>query len=206
MKTALRFAFLLNLLIMPGLLSAHPMGNFSINHHSTIHISPDVISVTTILDFAEIATFQMFPDPRKAADHANDWAAHLHLRANGKSLPLQVQSIRSEIVPAPAGLPTLRVHVQLIARWESRDALLSFTDENYPNRIGWKEVVFETDPSLKFPEGNPYDRDRSHSLTAFPEDLLSSAPDVVSAKVRIAGAGRKELMSPMFRKILLTVV
>jgi hypothetical protein len=43
-----------------------------------------------------------FPDPRKAADYANDWAAHLHLRANGKSLPLQVQGIRSEIVPAPA--------------------------------------------------------------------------------------------------------
>jgi hypothetical protein len=70
--------------------------------HGQLQHSPDVISVTTILDFAEIATFQMFPDPRKAADHANDWAAHLHLRANGKSLPLQVQGIRSEIVPAPA--------------------------------------------------------------------------------------------------------
>src|SRR5262245_10337582 len=206
MKTALCIALLLNLIILPGLLSAHPMGNFSINHHSTIHISPDVISVTTILDFAEIATFQMFPDPRQAADHANDWAAHLHLRANGKSVPLQLQSIRSEIVPAPAGLPTLRVRLQMTAPWDSRDASLSFTDENYPNRIGWKEVVFEADPSLKFPDGNPYDRDRSRSLTVFPEDLLSSAPDVVSARVRVAGAGRKELMSPMFRKILFMVV
>src|SRR5262249_45016583 len=58
----------------------------------------------------------------------------------------------------------------------------------------------------KFRDGNPYDRDRSQALTAFPEDLLSSAPDVVSAKVRIAGAGRKELMSPMFTKILFTAV
>ena len=206
MKTALRIALLLNLVILPRLLSAHPMGNFSINHHSTIHISPELISITTILDFAEIATFQMFPDPRKAADHANDWDAHLHLRANGKNLPLQLQDIRSEIVPAPAGLPTLRVRLQTNARWDSHDALLSFTDENYPNRIGWKEVIFEADPSLKFPDGNPYDRDRSHSLTAFPEDLLSSAPDVVSAELRIAGAGRKELMSPMVRKIFLMVV
>src|SRR5262245_54824714 len=206
MKTALRIALLLNLIILPGLLSAHPMGNFSINHHSTIHISPDVISVTTILDFAEIATFQMFPDPRKAADHASDWAAHFHLHADSKSLPLQIQNIRSEIVPAPAGLPTLRVRLQMTARWDSRNALLSFTDENYPNRIGWKEVVFEADPSMKFPDGNPYERDRSHKLTAFPEDLLSSAPNVVSAEVRIAGAGRKELMSPMFRKTLLTAV
>jgi nickel/cobalt exporter len=126
MKTALRIALLLNMVILPGLLSAHPMGNFSINHHSTIHISPDVISVTTILDFAEIATFQMFPDPRKAADYANDWAAHLHLRANGKSLPLQVQGIRSEIVPAPAGLPTLRVRLQttkpMVSSWTRRSS------------------------------------------------------------------------------------
>src|SRR5262245_7979063 len=165
MKTALRIAFLLNLVTLPEVVSAHPMGNFSINHHSTIHISPEVISVTTILDFAEIATFQMFPDPRKAADHANDWVAHLHLRANGKNLPVQLQGIRSEIVPAPAGLPTLRVRLQTMARWDSRDAVLSFTDENYPNRIGWKEVVFRADPSLKFLDGNPYDRDRSQTLT-----------------------------------------
>src|SRR5262245_66309486 len=121
MKTALYIAFLLNLVTLPELLSAHPMGNFSINHHSTIQISPEVISVTTILDFAEIATFQMFPDPRKAGDHANDWVAHLHLRANGKNLSLQLENIRSEIVPALAGLPTLRVRLRAMARWDSRD-------------------------------------------------------------------------------------
>src|SRR5262249_9947431 len=106
MKTGLGIAFLLKLAIVPGLLSAHPMGNFSINHHSTIHVSPDVISVTTVLDFAEIATFQMFPDPRKAGDNANDWVSHLRLRAGGENLLLQLQDVRSEIVPAPAGLPT----------------------------------------------------------------------------------------------------
>jgi hypothetical protein len=59
---------------------------------------------------------------------------------------------------------------------------------------------------LKFPDGNPYEHDRSHNLTTYPDDLLSSAPDVVSAKVRIAAAGRKELISPMLRKILLIAV
>jgi Domain of unknown function (DUF4331) len=206
MKRALRIAFLMKLVMLPGLLSAHPMGNFSINHHSTIHVSSRVISVRTVLDFAEIATFQMFPDPRKAADHANDFVGRLHLRAGGKSLPLKLENARSEIVPASAGLPTLRVYLQMTAPWDSRDAVLSFTDENYANRIGWKEVVFEADHPLKFPDGNPYERDRSHTLTAFPEDLLSSAPNVVSAEVRVAGAGRKDSMSPMFKKIVLTAV
>src|SRR5215471_2517080 len=206
MKRALRIGLLLKLVIMPGLLAAHPMGNFSINHHSTIHVSSDVISVSTILDFAEIATFQLFPDPRKASDHAAEWTAHLHLRADGRSLPLQVQDIRSEIVPAATGLPTLRVQLQTTVRWTAANSTLSFTDENYPNRIGWKEIVFHTDPPLAFPDGNPYEHDRSHMLTTYPDDLLSSAPDVVSAKVRIATAGRKESMSPMLRKIIITAV
>jgi len=206
MKKALRIGLLLKLVIMPGLLAAHPMGNFSISHHSTIHVSSDVISVSTILDFAEIATFQLFPDPRKASDHAAEWTAHLHLRADGRSLPLQVQDVRSEIVPAATGLPTLRVQLETTVRWTATNSTLSFTDENYPNRIGWKEIVFHADPPLAFPDGNPYEHDRSHMLTTYPDDLLSSAPDVVSAKVRIATAGRKESMSPMLRKIIITAV
>jgi hypothetical protein len=47
MKTGLRITLWLALLILPGLATAHPMGNFSINHHSTIHVSSDVISITT---------------------------------------------------------------------------------------------------------------------------------------------------------------
>src|SRR5262245_15789154 len=198
MKNALRIALLLELATVPALLSGHPMGNFSINHHSTIHVSSGVISIRTILDFAEIATFQLFPDPRKAADHANEWAEHLHLRVDGKNIPLRVQDVHSEIVPAPTGLPTLRVTLETVAAgWNSNDAVLSFVDENYPNRIGWKEVVFQADPPLKFPDGNPYEHDRSHTLTTYPEDLLSSAPAVVSAKARIATAVRKEPMNPM---------
>src|SRR5580693_7470939 len=109
MKTRLWICLVLTLLVLPGALAAHPMGNFSISHHSTIHLSPDSISIRTIFDFAEIAAFQMFPDPRKAAEHAAEWVSHLHLQAGGRTLRLQLQKVRSEIVPASTGLPTLRV-------------------------------------------------------------------------------------------------
>jgi hypothetical protein len=117
-----------------------------------------------------------------------------------------VQGVRSEIVPAATGLPTLRVQLQTTARWTAANSTLSFTDENYPSRIGWKEIVFHADPPLAFPDGNLYEHDRSHLLTTYPDDLLSSAPDVVSARVRIATAGRKESISPMFRKIIISAV
>ena len=202
----LRTALVLKLLMAPAILSAHPMGNFSISHHSRVHVSSRSVSITTIFDFAEIATFQMFPDPRKAAEHAGEWVANLHLQAGGRMLPLQLQIVRADIIPAVSGLPTLRVVLQTAAAWNAGDVTLRFTDENYSNRIGWKEIVIDADPDLSFPDGNPYDHDRSQTLTVFPEDLLSSAPAVVSANVRIAPAGRKELISPMLRKILLVAV
>src|SRR5215831_4479347 len=180
----LRIAYLLGLLIAaPSVVFAHPMGNFSISHHSTIHVSARSISVRTIFDFAEIATFQIFPDPRKATDSTNEWMRHLHLQADGKTLPLQLQNVRADIIPATTGLPTLRVEIRANAAWNAGDAVLHFKDENYPNRIGWKEIVIEADPELNFPDGNPYKSDQSHALTVFPENLLSSAPAVVSAKV-----------------------
>jgi hypothetical protein len=182
------------------------MGNFSVSHHSKIHVSSSSISITTIFDFAEIATFQMFPDPRRAAGHAAEWVSHLHLQMGGRMLLLQLQAVRSEIVPAPTGLPTLRVQLETLAPWNGGDAALNFKDENYSSRIGWKEVVVEADPSIKLPDGNAYAIDRSHGLTVYPEDLLSSPPDMVSADVRVMTKSRKETFTPMLRKILLAAV
>jgi hypothetical protein len=189
MKTRLRITVFLTLLVLPQMVTGHPMGNFSINHHSRIRVSTGAISITTILDFAEIATFQMVPDPRRASEHAEEWASRLHLQAGGRTLPLKLRSVRSDINPAPAGLPTLRVQLELESLWTGGDVELNFRDDNYPDRIGWKEVVIEADPSLVFPKGNPYASDRSRGLTAYPEDLLSSAPEMVLASVRIAPAG-----------------
>ena len=37
---------------------AHPLGNFTINHYSGIHVSPDEIRVDYVIDMAEIPAFQ----------------------------------------------------------------------------------------------------------------------------------------------------
>src|SRR3989442_8225941 len=150
MKTRLRITILLTRLVLPRRVAAHPMGNFSINHYSRIQVSSGAISIPTILDFAESGTFAMVPDPRRASEHAGEWA---------------------------------RVQLELESPWTPTNVELNFRDDNYPGRIGWKEVVIEADPSLIFPEANPYASDRSRELTAYPEDLLSSAPAMVSASV-----------------------
>src|SRR5687768_4884907 len=109
MKTTLRISLPLILILLPDLAIGHPMGNFSINHHSRIHLSEREISVRTILDFAEITTMQMFSDPRKAVEEkASDWVSRLILEVDGVRFPLQIRRSESRVVPAPAGLPTLR--------------------------------------------------------------------------------------------------
>src|SRR3989442_8075203 len=105
MKKTIRLVLLPALVASPLLLAAHPMGNFSINHHSKIHVSSGAISITTILDFAEISTFQLFSDPRRASEHAGEWVSGLRFQAAGRRLPLHMRNVQSEIVPAPTGLP-----------------------------------------------------------------------------------------------------
>ena len=57
MKRLLLLAVALALLI-PAVASAHPLGNFSINHLDRLKVSAGRVDVTYILDQAEIPTFQ----------------------------------------------------------------------------------------------------------------------------------------------------
>ena len=65
------------LMVLSSQLFAHPMGNFSISHYARINASSTAISIHAVLDYAEIPTFQMFPETRAAASQIGDrWSAH----------------------------------------------------------------------------------------------------------------------------------
>jgi len=175
--------------------NAHPMGNFSINHYSKLLVSGNDIRVEYILDFAEIPTFQMFRNERgdalqtRVRDLSSDWAKGLLLIADSQPLNLDVVDSRVEVQPGLGGLSTMRVRLQLRASWAARNARLHFSDRNFPARIGWKEIVVEAVPPIDFPDGNPFFEDRSAGLSRYPVDLLSSAPNVTEAAIRIAPVG-----------------
>jgi hypothetical protein len=42
----------------PQVVSAHPLGNFTINHYSRIELAADRVTLQYALDMAEIPTFQ----------------------------------------------------------------------------------------------------------------------------------------------------
>src|SRR5450631_594529 len=57
-KRLREIAFLLLTLAVFRLASAHPMGNFSVNHYSKITLESDHVRVQYFIDLAEIPTYQ----------------------------------------------------------------------------------------------------------------------------------------------------
>src|SRR5580698_5764966 len=102
--------------------SAHPMGNFSVNHYSTITLDNALIRIRYFIDLAEIPTYQELQnagipaiaiDPNATAviDYVAGRGAELGrclvLDVNGKPVRLRLFS-SGVIFPAGAGgLPTM---------------------------------------------------------------------------------------------------
>jgi hypothetical protein len=170
------------------------MGNFSINHYSKLTLNGQDIGIEYILDFAEIPTFQMFPGFRAdGADSsirglAQEWVRRLELAVDGQRLPLELADSIVESNPGAAGLSTVRVTLRLESRWSGSTGSLHFRDLNFPERIGWKEIVIKATSPLGFPDGNAFAEDRSAALSRYPADLLAKAPNVVEASIRIGPA------------------
>src|SRR5271165_6490018 len=96
------FGKVLSLLFLLGIshvASAHPMGNFSVNHYSKIILDSDRIRVRYFIDLAEIPTYQELQQaniPSTAIDpHATAVIGYVKARGVelGKGLILEVDGI-----------------------------------------------------------------------------------------------------------------
>ena len=86
------------MLLVPVSVSAHPLGNFTINHYAGLTIAPDRIDLDIVIDMAEIPAFQerqnmdVDGDGSVADQEAATWAtsacsslvSRLDLRRDGK--------------------------------------------------------------------------------------------------------------------------
>src|SRR4029453_8041648 len=201
-KTAFIFGFVVLLLSPVGAL-AHPMGNFSINHYSRLMLNGQDIRIEYILDFAEIPTFQMFPEfrgggagPRPRA-LAPEGVHQLELRIDDLVLPVSLVDSIIETKPGAGNLSTVRATLRLAARWTGKSGTLRFVDRNFPGRIGWKEIVLQAMPPLGFPSGNPFSDDLSAGLSRYPSDLLTRAPNVVEAAIRVGADSALSHQAPV---------
>ena len=178
MKRLLALAACLAALLAPGVAQAHPLGNFTINRHTTIELSGGHIYVHYALDLAEIPTLQAGKRVR-AAGFAVEAARGLELRVDGQRAPLRVLEHRVVGRPGAGGLKTLRFDgVYEAAATGTR---LAFHDRNFGSRIGWKEVVVHAGGGAALRVADVPATSTSDDLRAYPQDLLRSPLDVTTA-------------------------
>ncbi len=184
-RALLLFGIALGLLIPTGA-SAHPLGNFSINHLDQLKVSSGRVDVTYILDQAEIPTFQergLAPSivlARKTAEVKRG----LVLTPDGRRVPLQVGGAgQISFPPGQGGLKLTRVVLSLFAR-VSHPRAVSLHDGTFPGRIGWKAIVARpgsgTDVRSSVPSGDP-----THGLRTYPQSSLKSPLDERDARLTV---------------------
>jgi len=215
-----RFGRVLTLLLVLGLCrlaSAHPMGNFSVNHYSKIDVQRDRIIVRYFIDLAEIPTYQDLQegnivattvDPnspavvRYVAARGAELGRGLVLDVDGKQIPLRLVS-SGVIFPAGAGgLPTMKMgfvyagaYPSILSTADRQHVRLHYADNNYPGHSGWKEIVARASAGSLLRSSVPA-TDRSGELSNYPTDLLTSPPQDLDASVVVALPPIADTQSP----------
>ena len=192
MRAKTRFSvltiLLIGMLMIVPVVSAHPLGNFTINHYSGLTITPNSVAIDYVLDMAEIPAFQeisTFDASHTNQPSVTDAGAYhpaqcenirksLNLSLNGNEASLALISSEIAFPPGAGGLPTLRLTCKFQAPTSglTGNVKVDYKDNSYPERLGWREITMVGDGvTLK---GDILTSSISQRLTNYPQDLLTS--------------------------------
>jgi nickel/cobalt transporter (NicO) family protein len=198
-------------LLLPGYLFAHPMGNFSVNHFSALTVFPTSVRVSYVIDMAEIPTFQEMqefgliaqPDDPSATQYRNrkveEWKQGLVLRIGEQTLTLSLRSSELTFPAGAGGLPTLRLAVEYEAPLAAGSGTLVYEDRNYPQRVGWKEIIASANDGANITQSSVPAESKSQQLTNYADDLLQAPPQDLRAELTfsIPAIARAQASSPL---------
>ena len=178
-------------LIGAGSADAHPLGNFSVNHLSTVSISSNEVGVRYVLDQAEIPTVQERGLSRAEVLRRKlaEVERGLRLTVDGRHTVLRPAGRPALTFPPGAGgLATTRVELSLTAVVR-KPRRVTLSDDTFPGRVGWKAIVAApgeaTAVRTDTPSGDP-----TGGLRSYPQGLLATPADRREANFSVtAGAG-----------------
>ncbi len=190
---------------LPDAASAHPLGNFTINHLSQVRISQGSVEVHYILDQAEIPTFQEIQRFDRDGDGAitgsergpllqrklAEIGPHLQLTLDGRDVAFGTpRTATVSYPPGQGGLSLTRVEAGFTASIPPGAHRVQFHDDTYSDRVGWKAIEVlpgeGTDVRSSVSASDP-----TQGLRAYPVDLLQSPPDQQEATFAVSdGSGR----------------
>lgn len=193
--------------LLPGIASAHPLGNFTVNHYTRIEPAGDRVRLIYVLDMAEIPTFQEKPRTDAGAERYADQRAeeirqNLHLVLNGQPAMLHLEQRALSFPEGQGGLPTLRLEAVYSAELSADASMpvsLTYRDDNDPSRIGWREIVARPGAAGTVVQSSSVPaEDITNELRTYPEDMLTSPVNVREAQLAFvpgAAAARPLLAS-----------
>lgn len=199
---------------LPASASAHPLGNFTINHFARVTVAADEIRVLYVVDMAEIPTVSerqridadddgnltSAETDAYLADAVPQLVAGLELRIDGARMPLREgREARIGFVPGQAGLSTLRLELDLVADMDPDAAgatvIGTFTDATFADRIGWREIVV-AGSGVTLLDSSVSSASISDELRSYPDDGLEDPIDIHEATFRAQLTSRPDADLP----------
>ncbi len=174
--------------------SAHPMGNFTINHYAAIEVQTEGLAINYVLDMAEVPTFQELAQldeegiMRHLTGRLAEWVRGLQVTADGVPVPLALTAAKASCLPGAGGLPTLRIDSDVWAGFGAihasslgrRAVHFIYHDANFPDRVGWKEIVVAGRDVRA--STAPRTDSGTNRLRTYPADFLKTPPSDVKAR------------------------
>ena len=176
------------LLVTPVTASAHPLGNFTTNQHTEVVASGDHLYVVSVLDLAEVPTFQAraAADRLGRAEYARSLGESLRrglaVRVDGSPRSLVELDRRLTFPLGVASLRTTRLEVVFDAGdlRAGRRVAVQLENDAFASRIGWREIVVRGERGAQLASELPT-ASVSDRLRTYPKDLLQSPLDNTSA-------------------------
>jgi ABC-type nickel/cobalt efflux system permease component RcnA len=98
---------------------------------------------------------------------------------NGSRLDLEIASQDISLPPGVAGLPTLRLELDLVARVELEKASrIRFDDTNDSDRLGWREIAVQPREGINVFDSTAYGGAVTDEIRSYPED----SPEVLDER------------------------
>ncbi len=221
-KLAIILALILTL-ALPTIALAHPLGNFTINRYSRLDLATDQVTLTYVVDMAEVpmqqeralidtngdGSFDTVEQDAYLSTLLPQLRENLRLEINGEFATWQLTNTELTFPEGQAGLPTMRLRVQFVSAMKVGQEVgqdvwqASFADENYAGRLGWQEVVVQSLAGVEIVDSSAPATDISAELTQYPSDLLQSPPAVNQAdfEYRLVSPGSASTQSTQLAKV-----
>jgi len=179
--------------------SAHPLGNFTVNHYAGLEAAPGELRIVYAIDIAEIPTQQLRAeqdtdgDGQVSATELQAWAdttgarvaADLHVSVDGAPLTLSYRCGTAGFRAGQAGLNVTRFDGLLTSPMAERGHV-EVEDTTDADRTGWREITAAGVDGRAVTASSVPAASVSDELRRYPQALLASPLKVTTASFDVA--------------------